>query len=158
MADFTDKAALGTSRVNPSSMVPGATGNAPQGGFGTQVKTPTPQMQALAQQLNAGLKPITQADNALQNPGNPLRVNASGATNIQGPLFPPTSKRADELHANTIPDYTWNHPSREKQSNLPAQTQSMLPGQSESDQKKNRSYKKEDFQLLSDVFKTLSER
>ncbi len=154
MADFTDKLAMGTSRMNPSSMVPGSTGNAPQGGFGTQVKTPTPQMQALAQQLNAGLKPITQADNALQNPGNPLRVNASGATNIRGPLFPMASKRADELHANTRPDYTWNHPSRERQSDLPTETQQMLP----TEIKKNRTYKKEDFELLSSVFKTLSEQ
>lgn len=38
MADFTNKAAMGTSRINPSSMVPGARGNAPQGGFRTQLK------------------------------------------------------------------------------------------------------------------------
>ena len=38
MADFTDKLSLGTSRMNPSSMVPGASGNAPQAGLGTQLK------------------------------------------------------------------------------------------------------------------------
>lgn len=38
MADFTNKAAMGTQRINPSSMVPGARGNAPQGGFRTQMK------------------------------------------------------------------------------------------------------------------------
>lgn len=38
MADFTNKASMGTNRINPSSMVPGARGNAPQGGFRTQMK------------------------------------------------------------------------------------------------------------------------
>lgn len=122
MADFTDKAALGTSRVNPSSMVPGATGNAPQGGFATQLRRPASAPQsAAAQQSQAALL-------------------------------------AKQLGAQTAQIPRLAMPQRPTQSDLPAQTQSMLPGQSESDQKKNRSYKKEDFQLLSDVFKTLSER
>lgn len=108
MGDFTDKLALGTSRMNPASMVPGSTGNAPQAGVGTQLKRPAlqpgQQTAALAAQLSQGVKP-------LQMPAQP-------------------------------------------QSDLPTSTQQMLPNKSE----KKTSYKKEDFQLLSDVFKTLSER
>lgn len=56
MADFTNAQALGTQRMNPSSMVPGATGNAPQGGFGTQARAS--QMASLARQLApAGQQP-----------------------------------------------------------------------------------------------------
>lgn len=148
MADFTDKAALGTSRVNPSSMVPGATGNAPQGGFRTQAGmsaqvTPTKQLQNRnflpeGRVPEPGINPIAQVGN--QATGRDYNVRDAAIARLQAQLAPQGRTR------------------QAAQSDLPAQTQSMLPGRSESDQKKNRAYKKEDFQLLSDVFKTLSER
>ncbi len=118
MGDFTDKMAMGTSRMNPSSMVPGAMGgNAPQNGM-------TSQMKSLASQLQNGGGGVVPR---LKMPPNP-RAAA------------PTPQAAA--------------PTPQKMSELPPEMQQMLPNKSE----KSKTYKKEDFGLLADVFKTLSER
>ena len=118
MADFTDKAAFGTSRMNPSSMVPGSSSNAPQGGFATQRRTQAPAAkpsQNQMQQLAAQLQPRPQPK----------------APRVQIPA---------------------------QQSALPASMQAMLPAQSAPEQKKSRTFKQDDFNLLASVFKTLAEQ
>lgn len=164
MADFTDKLAMGTSRMNPSSMVPGSTGNAPQGGFGTQMKRP----------MNQNVK---QADNGTAAPplwsdmfkqyvkDNGLDTNAPGTVMPQHDIdylmrhggedntFMRSIGGAGRV---TLPGQMESLAQQLRQSDLPAETQKMLP--TESKTKKNRAYKKEDFEMLSSVFKTLSEQ
>ena len=194
MADFTDKAALGTHRINPSSMVPGATGNAPQNGVSTQTVSRNRQLQALANQLQggtagAGATGTAQSGTLAPPSAYKVRLPNGQETTVDwltpmstGQMLaqdlrnaPHISKRQDELGANTAPSKfaklnqgmgseVMNHIQENpglmnrlmsnKQSELPSETQQMLPSKRD----KKGGYKKEDFQLLSDVFKTLSER
>ena len=123
MADFTDRASLGTNRINPSSMIPGSRGNAPQIGAASQFKRPAANM------ADTGGSPQIAQRNALayQLSGTPPQA----APRVQIPQQP------------------------QRQSDLPTQTQQMLPN---GDNKKTRSFKQDDFKMLSDVFKTLSEQ
>lgn len=230
MADFTNKAAMGTQRINPSSMVPGARGNAPQGGFRTQLKrspsggaegsgvAPQSQYNQLAQQLAQGLNsqvaqqmmqhtapqqtgnvPKVPMTNPFAN-GNSLPLSAAKPMGGNGsvprvtlPMSPnagipmgendwmnprvssakngptpiqhvPTGSWWEDNGSSAQPDgflgpwATSNEPIRKQQSDLPTSTQQMLGSQTATQQKKNRSYKPEDFAMLSAIFKTLGEQ
>lgn len=115
MADFGNATALGTQRMNPSSMVPGAMGgNAPQGGFSTQARSN--QMAALARQLGQGApKGQPPAAPRLQMPPAP-----------SGQYLPASPQQAAPSAA-------------------PAKVSSG-----------KKSMKPEDFDLLADVFSTIS--
>lgn len=179
MADFTNKAALGTRRMNPSSMVPGSSSNAPQGGFRTQLRsdasaagsgaaqmpstppvppnaqtatgvapnylTPQQQMANLAEQLSAGGTP---------RPGQKVSSQMGRVPRVQLPMqtFEHTGQSGpmiNDFHKTGAPT---------DMSSLPAEVQSQLPGQTAPEQKKSRTYKKEDFDMLSAVFKTLGDQ
>ena len=174
MADFTNKAALGTRRMNPSSMVPGSSSNAPQGGFRTQLRsdasaagsgaaqmpsltmpqnaqvaTPspvTPEMQAqlLAHQLSAGGTP---------RPGQKVSSQMGRVPRVQLPMqtFEHTGQSGpmiNDFHKTGAPA---------DMSSLPTDQQAMLPSQTPAQQKK-RSFKPADFNMLSAIFKTLGEQ
>ena len=174
MADFTDKAALGTRRMNPSSMVPGSSSNAPQGGFRTQLRsdasaagsgaapkptltmpqntqvvqpapvTPDMQAQLLAQQLNAGGTP---------RPGQRVSSQMGRVPRVQLPMqtFEHTGQSGpmiNDFHKTGAPA---------DMSSLPTDQQAMLPSQTPAQQKK-RSFKSDDFNMLSAIFKTLGEQ
>lgn len=181
MADFTDRASLGTSRINPSSMIPGARNNAPQIGAASQFRgasypqgsgaasapvvghstgtapnihagapqighsTGTApnnrigamQMQALIEQLNSSGTP---------KPGQ--RVSSRGQNRV---IIPESFTGTAQENPNLVMDFH-----KTSQSDLPTETQQMLP--SGDNKKKTRSFKQDDFKMLSDVFKTLSEQ
>lgn len=129
MADFTDRASLGTSRINPSSMIPGSRSNAPQIGAVSQFR-----------------RPAAPAANMADTGGAPQQMMARrNALAYQLNGTPPASAPRVQMP-----------PQPQRQSDLPTQTQQMLPNGS--DKKKTRSFKQDDFKMLSDVFKTLSEQ
>lgn len=146
MADFTDRMAMGTNRVNPSSMIPGSRGNAPQVGATSQMRRPAAPMadtggspsnaqrDALMQQLRGGM--TSSMVNNMMN----------GNRRVQLPSAPLTGEGGAKPTAV-------NEQRMKRQSELPAEAQRMLPSRSE-----KKSYKADDFAMLSDVFKLLSER
>lgn len=218
MADFTNKAAMGTSRINPSSMVPGARGNAPQGGFRTQLKrspsggaegsggAPQSQYNQLAQQMaqhtapQQGVTPSqapviprvtiptapqSMIPQSLQN----FHANPTGSTypnSVGGADLSAKMRSTNRVSSNPngptpiqhIPSGNWwenapgtapqeqtpdssflgpwvmnNEPMRSSQSDLPPEKQQML-----GTAKKGRSFKADDFNMLSAIFKTLGEQ
>lgn len=159
MADFTDKLALGTSRMNPSSMVPGAMGgNAPQRGVGTQQNGT---LGGTAPYMPGGS--LNRNPNASQPMATPRVEN-----NIIGKSSPLTPEQLQEILEGRGPSgygavgMPYRGPGAQDSSQsdlplseLPPELQQMLPDKKNV---KNKTYKKEDFQLLSDVFKTLGDR
>ena len=140
MADFTDRLALGTSRMNPSSMVPGSTGNAPQGGFGTQLKqdlTKSPNAQVASQATGRDLPATREAQ------------KEELMRQLQGGVSAAMQRTRVQLPGDRAQTF---------QSDLPTETQKMLPGRDADAKPKKRNMRPEDFEMLSNVFKTLAEQ
>lgn len=154
MADFTDRLALGTSRMNPSSMVPGAMGgNAPQSGFGSQLKHALTSGAQVANQAT-GRDYSPEQEKAREDLMRQLSfVKRMRETPNSMNRLSPTAPISE---AKPIPGQDMIMLRKKRtQSDLPPEIQQMLPDKKNV---KSKTYKKEDFQLLSDVFKTLGDR
>ena len=178
MADFMNKAAAGTSRMNPSSMVPGSTGNAPQGGFGTQAAKRAPRRvalpsemqgagggaasgntalraQMLARQMNAasqakGAMPYADRVSSAKNGPTPIQHLPTGNW-WENPIG--TTPAEPDVSSTMLGPWALSEgPVRAQQSDLPVEQQQMLP------EKKSRSLKADDFDLLASVFKALASK